>query len=60
MENGEIKINQEEGKENLELRNKLRKAEEEIATTSEKLISAKEERGELGKVYQEERRNAET
>ena len=36
----------------------MRKAEE-IATTSEKLISAKEERGELGKVYQEKRRNAE-
>jgi len=56
---GNIKRNEEKGKENLELRNKLRKAEEEIATTSEQLISAKEERGELGKIYQEERTNAE-
>merc|ERR1711913_263829 len=35
-----------------------RKAEQMIATTSEQLKSAKEETGELEKVYQEERRNA--
>ena len=57
FETGNIKINEGKGKQNLELRNKLRKAEE-IATTSEKLKSAKEETGELEKVYQEERRNA--
>merc|ERR1711874_134325 len=58
FETGSIKINEGKGKRNLELRNKLRKAEEEIATTSEKFKSAKEETGELEKVYQEERRNA--
>merc|ERR1711874_900495 len=58
FETGKIKMNEQNGKQNLKLTNKLRKAEEMIVTTSEQLKSAKEETGELEKVYQEERRNA--
>ena len=56
-ETSNIKTKEVKDRENLELRNKLKNAEEQMAITSEKLISAKEEIGELGNVYQEERRN---
>ena len=43
----------------LQLRNRLRKIEEDFKITSEKLESEKEERVELGRVYNDEKRNAE-
>ena len=58
IENAGSKINQEDRREVLQLRNKLRKIEEEFNIASEKLRSAKEERVELEKVYNEEKRNA--
>merc|ERR1712179_897605 len=56
-ETSNFKTKEVKDRENLELRNKLKNAEEQIAITSVKFISAKEEIGELGNVYQEERRN---
>merc|ERR1711874_735303 len=57
FETSKSKMSEQNGRQNLELTNKFRKAEEMIDTTSEQLKSAKEETGELEKVYQEERRN---
>merc|ERR1712179_92782 len=50
-ETSNIKTKEVKDRENLELRNKLKYAEEQMAITSEKLISAKEEIGALGNVY---------
>ena len=58
IETGEGKMNQQE-REVLQLRNRLRKIEEDFKITSEKLESKKEERVELGRVYNHEKRNAE-
>ena len=53
------KISQEDSREILELKSKIRNIEKEFKMAKEKLRSEKEERGELIRVYNEEKRNAE-